>query len=248
MMQNELVIGIVGGMGSFATIDFFRRIVEAFPAEKEWERPRIIIDNHCTMPSRVRAILYNEMKQELVEKLSTSVKNLLQMGANKIVLACNTSHIFLPEIINNIPQSKDCIVNIIEECSKEMERAGITSAGLIATEGTIITGIYSAVFAKRQILINEPSIEQFGLLREFIESVKQNKIKVAIMESFVHFIENFEDEAVILGCTELPILYNACVHGGYKLSKKVFDPLQSTIEYLVSIEGARMKIQGEALD
>lgn len=58
--MEDYVIGIIGGMGSYATIDFFRRLVDAFPAEKEWERPRIIVDNYCTMPSRVRAILYNE--------------------------------------------------------------------------------------------------------------------------------------------------------------------------------------------
>ena len=55
-------IGILGGMGSYATVDLFRRLVDAFPAEKEWDRPRIIIDNNCTMPSRVRAILYNEKR------------------------------------------------------------------------------------------------------------------------------------------------------------------------------------------
>ena len=44
--MEDYVIGIIGGMGSYATIDFFRRLVDAFPAEKEWERPRIIVDNY----------------------------------------------------------------------------------------------------------------------------------------------------------------------------------------------------------
>ena len=60
-------IGILGGMGSYATVEIFRRMVEAFPAEKEWDRPRILIDNNCIMPSRVRAILYNEKREELLE-------------------------------------------------------------------------------------------------------------------------------------------------------------------------------------
>lgn len=49
-MRYSETIGIVGGMGSYATLDFFRRILDASPAEKEWDRPRAVIDNHCTMP------------------------------------------------------------------------------------------------------------------------------------------------------------------------------------------------------
>lgn len=56
--MKDLVIGVLGGMGTYATINLFKQYAEVFPAEKEWERPRIIIDNRCTMPSRVRAFLY----------------------------------------------------------------------------------------------------------------------------------------------------------------------------------------------
>ena len=72
MMSNSYTIGIIGGMGSYATVDLFRRVIDAFPAEKEWERPRVLIDNRCTMPSRVRAILYGERKDELIAELCNS--------------------------------------------------------------------------------------------------------------------------------------------------------------------------------
>ena len=113
-------VGIVGGMGSYATVDFFRRIVDAFPATKEWDRPRILIDNYCTMPSRVRAILYNERKDELIADLSSSVRNLLRAGAERIIFACNTSHVFIPEIVRNVPECSGKIIHIIESCANEM--------------------------------------------------------------------------------------------------------------------------------
>lgn len=72
--SDEVAVGIVGGMGSYATVGFFKRLVDAFPARHEWERPRILIDNRCTMPSRVRAILYGERRDELVRQLAESVK------------------------------------------------------------------------------------------------------------------------------------------------------------------------------
>lgn len=116
----SLIIGIVGGMGSFATLDFFRRILCAFPAVKEWERPRVLIDNYCTMPSRVRAILYNERKQELICDLCESVKNLLRSGANKIIFACNTSHVFIPEVTARVPECANKIIHIIDSCAAEI--------------------------------------------------------------------------------------------------------------------------------
>lgn len=45
--MKDLVIGVLGGMGTYATINLFKQYAEVFPAEKEWERPRIIIDNRC---------------------------------------------------------------------------------------------------------------------------------------------------------------------------------------------------------
>lgn len=85
-MGKEMVIGILGGMGSYATASFFERLLMAFPAEKEWDRPRIIIDNYCTMPSRVRAILYDEHREELIKKLCDSVKMLIRGGRNAYCL------------------------------------------------------------------------------------------------------------------------------------------------------------------
>ena len=115
-------VGIVGGMGSYATVDFFKRIVDAFPAAKEWNRPRILIDNYCTMPSRVRAILYGERRSELVDDLSSSVKNMLHAGAERIIFACNTSHVFIPKVISCVPECDGKIIHIIEALAQELRK------------------------------------------------------------------------------------------------------------------------------
>lgn len=232
MEKKDYTIGVVGGMGSYATLDFFRRVLQTFPATKEWDRPRVIIDNYCTMPSRVRAVLYNERRDELVEDLSNSMKKLSEMGATKIILACNTSHIFLPEIIRNVPEVGDAVLNIIELCGKEIQSKGIDSIDLIASEGTILSGIYNETFKRHGIEVNSPSEDQFVELRRFIEAVKQDKMDEGVLKAFASYVNSFRHNAVILGCTELPIIYRKALEHQYSFSKGIFDPLQSTLDFL----------------
>ena len=80
-------IGVLGGMGTYATIHLFKQYAEIFPAKKEWDRPRIVIDNRCTMPSRVRAFLYNENVDQLVAEMAGSMQYLTDAGCNRIILA-----------------------------------------------------------------------------------------------------------------------------------------------------------------
>ncbi len=226
-------LGIVGGMGSYATVDFFRRVVDAFPAVKEWERPRILIDNYCTMPSRVRAILYNEGREELVEDLSSSVRGLLRAGAERIIFACNTSHVFIPEVVERVPKSRDKIIHIIESCAEELRKLpDVGGIALLATEGTIETGIYDEIFRKYGMSLTSPGREDYGELRYFIEAVKQNMIDDEAMNRFCTFVNGFSEEGVILGCTELPVLYGECFRRGYEFSKRIHDPLQSAINII----------------
>ena len=231
--MKKMVIGVVGGMGSYATVDFFKRIIDSFPGEKEWDRPRVLIDNFCTMPSRVRAILYNEKRDELVSDLSSSVSHLLDAGATHIILACNTSHVFLPDIIKNTNIDESVFVHIIDECASSIYNADVKKVSLMASEGTIETGIYEEYCSKYGVEVNAPSDKQYALLREFIEAVKQNKYSDEILDKFELFIDECEYDA-ILGCTELPILYAKCLDRGYKANKKVFDPLQSAIDVLLA--------------
>lgn len=232
MIMKDYTVGIVGGMGSYATVDFFKRLVDAIPAEKEWDRPRVIIDNKCTMPSRVRALLYGEKRGELVAELSDSVRHMMDMGACRIVFACNTSHCFIPDVIANIPESRDVILHIIDALGRDLAGRGVSSVGLVATEGTIDSGIYSETFEPYGIHVTAPTEAEYSQLRAYIEAVKQNAIDDSICRSFIDFTDRFGEDAVILGCTELPILYQACTARGMLPAKTMYDPLQTAIDII----------------
>lgn len=202
------VIGIVGGMGSYATANFFQRLLDAFPAEREWDRPRIIIDNRCTMPSRVRAILYGEKVDILVSELAESVRIMINAGATKIVLVCNTSHYFLPEIYNRVPEARGKIIDIIEETvNKVIKTSDEKEVALLASEGTIDSGIFSRKFKEKGILVLVPADDGYKKQRAIIESVKQHCVSEKEVKLLVELISGAGSNIVIIGCTEFPIVF-----------------------------------------
>lgn len=229
--SDNITIGLVGGMGSYATVDFFHRIVDAFPADKEWDRPRVIIDNRCNMPSRVRAILYNERRNELIKSLSESIKMMIDNNTDYIVLVCNTSHVFLNDVYERVPESRGKVIHIIEELAKELKENNVKEVKLYASEGTIQSKIYDSILSEVNIKVNKPKESEYSQMRKWIESVKTCKITEEVLDDFVAKINASEN--AILGCTELPILYNMCKE---RINVKVFDPLESTIKCLKKLQ------------
>lgn len=205
MSRKPYAIGVLGGMGTYATIHLFRQYAEVFPAEKEWERPRIIIDNRCTMPSRVRAALYGEDRDQLICEMSDSVSNLIRSGCDRILLACNTAHLFLEDIFQRVPEAEGRILNIIKTCADGLCEDEVREALLLASEGTIESGIYQKVCGARGIRCKAPQREEYNLLRDCIEAVKRNHYTDDVRAVFLEL--SHRESVCILGCTELPVLY-----------------------------------------
>ncbi len=241
----EYKVGILGGMGSYATAHFFKRLLDAFPAEKEWDRPRIIIDNRCTMPSRVRAILYEECRDELIHEMAESIKTLTDIyQVDLVILACNTSHYFYSELEREIPRLRTTGVNLLEVCKEELTKIdGLTSVGLLASEGTIESGIYEEMLNEQGIIVKSPNKEAYGLIRNIIEDVKQNKITDRSRDYMLEAINILNEKTIILGCTELPVIYDCFrkeIEDGF--DGVLVDPLQIAINV---VKGKFKELRGK---
>lgn len=224
------VIGVVGGFGSYATLNFFNRLLESFPAEKEWDRPRILIDNYCTLPSRVRGILYHENEEEIINGLASSIKNLINAGATKIIITCNTAHYYLNDVYDILPESEKYVINIIEELAIQLNKNNIREISLMASEGTILSKIYQKTFENYNIKINVPNEEEFFKIRNLIEIVKQNKeVNKKVKGNFINLLKEQKNDSIILGCTEFPILYQYVKEDIEKENITIYDPLESSI-------------------
>lgn len=94
------------------------------------------------------------------------------------------------------------------------KRRGYTKYFLMATEGAIKAGIYDDYFGQRGIAVVSPDEASLQKIRQFIEAVKQHKVDGEAKREFAQFIQGHGCDAVVLGCTELPVLYKMCVASG----------------------------------
>ena len=223
-MSSQKAIGILGGMGSYATCDIFRRILDHYPVKKEWDRPRILIDNRCTMPSRVRSILYDENTDELIRQMSESVEWLVKAGAERVIVGCMTAHYFL----NRLPH-QDKMINALELTAEYIGQTIPEGERILVlcTEGSVKTGIWEHAMRLCVGGYYEVRYSNEEMLREFIEVVKQGKVTKDEKRQFWAYVNTFEETNVLLGCTELPLLMN-----GAEIEKKVIDPLDVVVNSL----------------
>lgn len=216
-LKTEKVIGVLGGMGPYATAEIFKRVLEATPAKKDWDHLRIIIDNNPKIPSRTRAVLFNETSP--VPMMIETAKNLERAGADFIIIPCNSAHNFYKEIQKSVSIP---ILNIVEETKKRIlsEIPNIKKIGLLAGEAVIKGNLYGKIFEKDNIQIINVNEEQEKLVRFIIEEIKIHKnvqeTKTRISD-LIKILTEKQAEAVILGCTEFSIIHKE------KMAVPIFD-------------------------
>ena len=117
------------------------------------------------------------------------------------------------------------VVNIIDTLIDKLNTDRISKISLLASEGTIDSGIYQMSCEKKGIICSAPSREEYVLIRKCIEAVKRDEYSNEIQEAFLELIHR--DTSCILGCTELPILYDR-----YKAmcdDVTIYDPINLTL-------------------
>ena len=222
--MDKKVIGIIGGMGPLATADLFKKIITNTKVLKDQDHIRVLIDNNTEIPDRTAAILNNG--ENPIPQLTKSAKLLENMGADFLIMPCNTAHYFYPAVSSsvNIP-----VLNMLEITCDSLVRKGIKKVGLIATCGTVQSGLYQKVFDRANIEVLLPNEEGQKAVTDLIYSgVKagNTQFDVADFKRTVEGLMSQGAEVLVLGCTELPVAVEM-----YNLNYPVCDP---TLELALS--------------
>ena len=203
-MNNALKLGILGGLGPMASAYFYEMITEHTKADCDQDHIDILLSSRATTPDRTDFITGKSDVSPLPVMIEDA-KYLESCKVSAIVIPCNTAHYFLEEIRRSVSIP---MPSIITETVNHIRHAGKKKAGILATEGTIITNTYQMECEKKGIKWDVPSRENQDLLNSLIyDGVKSGNL-TAPEKIYTVANELWEKgcDTIILGCTELSVI------------------------------------------
>ena len=197
------MIGILGGMGTQAGLDFCNKLAKLSKGKTDQKYPLFVLYNKSNIPGRPENLhRYNKVLKSLLDGCKFLEKNKCRF----IVIPCNTAHYWYDDLqkktkIPIISMPREVYLHAIKTCKKN------SKIGLLATEGTLKTGVYNKFFDKEFKLVHPIRSIQSKNVNKAIKLVKMGKIKEAekTVKSAVNYLIKMKCKKIILGCTELPI-------------------------------------------
>ena len=227
-------IGIIGGMGPMATCDLMKKIIENTSAQCDQEHVRLYVDSNTNIPDRTAAILRGGADPR--PALTESARKLEAMGADMLILPCNTAHYFVEDVRSAVQIP---VLNMQQETAKQLCRMGITAAAVLATDGTVQSGLYDRALKEAGITPVYPDeCEQKLIMSLIYDYVKAGKEYTDLdkINSMVDNLQKKGAQGLILGCTELPIAFEP-----WQTALPTFDPTLILARAAVTAAGYQVK-------
>jgi len=210
-MNKELFpmkkIGIIGGIGPESTVDYYKLIIGAFHEDQaDSGYPEIII--YSADLSSLMKILEAGNWEKLADWLVERVVALYKAGAEFAVIGSNTPHIVFQEVRSRSPIP---MLSIVEETRKKAQRSGFKKLGLMGTKFTMESDFFKRPFGENGMEVVVPEKEERELIHHRLFSeIERGVIKDSTREELLSIVRKLIDrhsiDALILGCTELPLI------------------------------------------
>ncbi len=215
-----MMLGVIGGLGPLATAYFMELVIKMTQAECDQDHLEMIIYNCPAVPDRTKYILGLSDENPLPRMLEIG-QALQKQGADVIAIPCMTAHYFHEELKANLDVH---VIHGIRETAEHLKEAGVKTVGIMATDGTISSGIFQKEIEALGMTAVAPDEEyQTKVMKMIYDDIKAGKMptKEEFMQVKDHLVTQKGAEAVVLGCTELSLIKNA-----YDLGDGVIDTLE----------------------
>ncbi len=204
---GDRTVGVIGGMGPLATVDFFAQLVRMTPADKDWNHLHIIVDNNPRIPSRTRAILYDEASP--VPYLVDGARRLVAMGAHLLVVPCNSASHFLAPVREAVAVP---VLDPVQATAAALRAAGssrrpIVLGGMVTHKAELYGKALADGADSTQPM--RPSDAEQDEVAALIEALKHGDTSLAIIERTLRVIAAGQArgaDGAILGCTEFGLI------------------------------------------
>lgn len=231
MNQNELTVGIIGGMGPEATVDLMQRVIAATPANDDADHIRMLVDNDPKVPSRIKALVEGtgENPGPYMAKMAQGLE---RGGADFLVIPCNTAHRFYSDVESAVSVP---VLNLLELAAAKIHQSypEIERVGLLASTAVQLTNLYTTAMDKQGIKPIFPDDDFQQNVMTLIKAVKAKNQTENMIAQFNEAAENLEDQGagcLLIACTELSVIADSL-----KSHLPIFDAAQILAEEVVRL-------------
>ena len=197
-------LGVIGGLGPLATAHFMELVIRMTDVQRDQDHLNMIIYSVPTIPDRTAYILDSTKPSPLPEMIRIG-QLLAQQKAECVAIPCFTAHYFFDELCSSIDIP---VINAIHSTADYLHQAGIRKVGIMATTGTVRSGLFRQALTQRGMETLIPSPEgQAAVMSLIYDDIKQSR--PADMDRFHQVRQELQEmgaEVIILGCTELSMI------------------------------------------
>lgn len=198
-------VGLVGGLGPEATIDYYRRLIKAWRCKDPLSSPSIVIDS---VDDKVAMRLAEHDRPALTEYILESLHRLNDAGVSFGAITSNTSHLVFDRVA---PRSPVPLISIVEVCMAEARRLNLKRLAIFGTRFVMEARLYPAAAEPHGIqIVVPPERERTWLHERYVGELVKGDFRDETRRGVIAMAERLRDakgiDGVILGGTELPLL------------------------------------------
>lgn len=204
MIENKKTLGVIGGLGPMATAHFMKLIIDMTDVGSDQEHLPMLVYNMPIIPDRTGHILDNS-KPSPLPMMRKFGQALTEQGADFIAVPCITAHYFLDGLMEELPTP---FIHGVRETVRHLKENGVKKVGIMATDGTIQTGLLSRELQAQGLEPIIPDAEnQTHVMHIIYKNAKAGlPVEMDRFHAAADHLRQKGAEATILGCTELSLV------------------------------------------
>jgi len=224
-------IGILGGMGPLATVDFMDKLVRLTPAKRDQEHLPVIVANLPHVHDRSSRILGGP--KDPLPQLLDGIEVLNRIGVGVVAIPCNSSHHWYEELSR---RSRAPILHIAKACVDAIESAPDSRVVIMATRGALASGFYQRALQLRGIEFLIPQAQEQDLIDQCIGAVKAGEYPAGgdFLNKACKRLHCLGATTAIMACTEIPVALRSTDVAGMTMVDSSLELARATVDYALA--------------
>ena len=202
--SRSKTVGVLGGMGPEATVDFAATVIAMTPAKLDQDHVHMIIDNDPSIPPRQDAILRGGANPG--PAMAAMAKRLQEAGADFLVMPCNTAHVFSKAVTDAVNIPLLSIIDVTVAACRAYD-----TVGLLTTEGCLKSSVYQRAAQALDIELVLPTTDELVEFTDLVFRIKQGDKSELVTQGMLRIVAALQErgaQAIIAGCTEITLVLN----------------------------------------